>query len=434
MKANEMTATERRAMIERLKAQHSTAPASTIVRPKQTPHATEATATTEEAPTYFETCKRRFETDIMSGNDCGESLYNLSVALARSVIRRLIDPQKASARTAAAKGTERMYDSQTAKASDSGCNPVMLALYNALYSDAVIVNGTEYANRYAYRTAYNADGDTVREVIDTDARDIDNELSDRTFSDAHDVVNEIAVALWNMAQNADVCDGWLDDTFVHEVLAKRVYRQNEKTVTREEETTCIREACRAGRRTIADHRSISLDALASLCYDSESVEIDGETEEVYYKLTKAETEMYAYESDFGMTADAHTVNRVNEMIQNIGVRASEMNILKMLMRGKSVADIAKSLGIAEKNVKKHRTALQKRAIECGYIPQGYRDTDTVKADNASRAVLCVSADGTSARFDSIKSAAKITGIDASSISSAAHGKRLTAGGYAWRFI
>lgn len=421
-------------MIARLRAQHCSPMVRGCTVESRTERTAENAENVSEKTTYFDTCKRKFESDVMKGIDCGESLYNLSVALARSVIRRLIDPQKASARKAAANGTEKAYDTDTAKSSDSGCNPVMLALYNALYSDAVITSGTEYANRHAYRTAYNADGDAVREIVDTDARDIENELSDRTFSDAHDIVSEVAVTLWNMAQRTDdMHSGWLDDTFVHEILAKRVYRQREKAVTREEETTVIREACRAGRRTIAENRSVSLDALASLCYDSEMVEIDGETETVYRKLNRAEIDMYAYESDFGFTADANTVDSVNEMMKNIGVRASEIKILHMLMQGRSIADIASTLGISETAVRKHRTALQRRAIECGYVPQGYRDTETVSADNAPRAVKQIS-DGVYVVYASVKQAAKITGINSGSIRAAAAGKRETAGGYMWEFI
>jgi DNA-binding NarL/FixJ family response regulator len=295
------------------------------------------------------------------------------------------------------------------------------------------VNGTEYANRHAYRAAFSADGDAQRETIDIDARDIDNELSDRAFSDAYDIVQEIAVTILEYLKNGNTNEINLDAPFTHNVLAKRVYRQHEKVVTKEGETTIIRESVRAGRRLIDDARAVSIDTAAAMCYDEEETEIDGETVQIYRRLNKSQVEMFVYESDFGYGADADTVDTVETMLAKIGVRHSEKRILSMLMRGVSVADIADAMGISETAVRKHRTNLQKRAIECGYIPQGYRDTETVTADNAPRAVKQIS-DGVCVVYDSVKQAAKITGINGGSIRAAAAGKRETAGGYMWEFV
>lgn len=424
-----MTTTERKAMFERLRAQHTT-PATTRTAPRAT---TEAPATDTATASTFETAKRNLETAFKNGNAYGDDLQKVAVILARSVIRRLIDPTKTAARNAVINGTAKADENGNLLASNSGCNPVMLALYNALYSDNVIVNGTEYANRYAYRAAFSPDGDARRETINTDARDIDNELSDRAFSDAYDIVQEIAVTILEYLKNGNTDEINLDAPFTHEVIAKRVYRQHEKVITKEEETTIIRESVRAGRRLIDDARAVSIDAAAAMCYDEEETEIDGETVQIYRRLNKSQVEMFVYETDFGYGADADTVDTVETMLEKIGVRHSEKRILSMLMRGVSVADIADAMGISETAVRKHRTNLQKRAIECGYIPQGYRDTETVTADNAPRAVKQIS-DGVCVVYDSVKQAAKITGINGGSIRAAAAGKRETAGGYVWEFI
>ena len=424
-----MTTAERNAMIERLRAQH-TAPATTRTAPKAR---TEAQKTDTPTASNFETAKRNLEAAFRNGDTYGKELQTVAVILARSVIRRLIDPTKTAARNAVVNGTAKADENGNLLASNSGCNPVMFALYNALYSDNVIVNGTEYSNRNAYRASFNADGDAQRETVNTDAKDVENELSDRAFSDAYDIVHEIAVTILEYLRNGNANEINLDAPFTHEVIAKRVYRQHEKIVTKEEETTIIKESVRAGRRLIDDARAVSIDAAAAMCYDEEETEVDGETVQIYRRLNKTQVEMFVYESDFGYGADADTVDTVETMLEKIGVRHSEKRILSMLMRGISVTDIAKSMGISETAVRKHRTNLQKRAIECGYIPQGYRDTETVTADNAPKAVKQIS-DGVCVVYDSVKQAAKITGINGGSIRAAAAGKRETAGGYMWEFI
>lgn len=118
----------------------------------------------------FEQVKRDFETALASGKDYGPQLMDLSTAIAHSVVRKCLDPQRKTAPT--------QY-----KVSNNGFNPAMDELRRGIAADVQLLDSTAKAADKATKATLDKDGDPVTVTADKDAENAVNALIDRTLSD-----------------------------------------------------------------------------------------------------------------------------------------------------------------------------------------------------------------------------------------------------------
>ena len=157
-------------------------------------NATTKNTTANTTATTFETLKRTFETDRQDA----DALYSLSTAIAYSVLKKCIDPQRKAAQEAAT-------------VSNSGHNPALLALKQGIGADRRALASLDYCTEKATRQTYSADGDRTTEIADRAAFDALNNLVNETLSDGLDLVQTAALALLEQAaEHADSGAEWLD--------------------------------------------------------------------------------------------------------------------------------------------------------------------------------------------------------------------------------
>ena len=145
----------------------------------------------------FEQVKRDFETAHSSGGDYTTQLLNLSTAIARSVVRKCLDPQRKTA-------------GEQYKVSDNGINPAIDDLRRGIAADVHLLDLTAANADKATKTTFDENGDFVTVTADKDAENALNALMGDTLSDGMDLVQTACAAL--LEQDSEHADGpgWLD--------------------------------------------------------------------------------------------------------------------------------------------------------------------------------------------------------------------------------
>lgn len=306
----------------------------------------------------FEQVKRDFETAHASGGDYGPALLDLSTAIAHSVVRKCLDPQR---KTAPARYV----------VSDNGYNPAMDDLRRGIAADVALLDSTQTAAEKAIRATLDADGNPVTEVADKDAETALAALIDRTLTDGIDLVNTAVVAL--LEQAADHADGpgWLDRPYTVRRLSRRVYiKETDTAAYREEETAPMREVFRAVRRAVQDSRAVQTDPRNGYTY-IEELTVDG-LDAIYYRLQKY-ADLGGYNVNGNYTADRQTVTEYNAIMERLNLTARQAEVLALRMRGHGYKAIATYLGVTKRAVSKTMEQVQKKALAIGLIPPADAD-------------------------------------------------------------
>lgn len=319
----------------------------------------------------FEQVKRDFETALENGGDYSPALLDLSTAIAFSVVRKCIDPQR---KTAADRET----------VSDNGLNPAMVELRRGIAFDRRTLDNTQTAANKATKITYTADGDAVTETADHDAENALNALIGETLSDGIDLVQTAACAL--LEQAADHADGpgWLDRPYTVRRLSRRVYiKETDGAAYREDETTPAQEVYRAVRRAVQESRAVQTDPRNGYTY-IEDMTADG-LDAIYYRLHKyADLGGYAHNGQDGdrlpggpagfgqggghYTADRQTVADYNDIIDRLDLTPRQREVLELRMSGRGYKAIASYLGVTQRAIAKTVEQVQKKALAIGLTP------------------------------------------------------------------
>ena len=330
-----------------------------------------ATTQTAADKRDFEQVKRDFETALENGGDYSPALLDLSTAIAFSVVRKCIDPQR---KTAADRET----------VSDNGLNPAMVELRRGIAFDRRTLDNTQTAANKATKITYTADGDAVTETADHDAENTLNALIGETLSDGIDLVQAAALAL--LEQAADHADGpgWLDRPYTVRRLSRRVYiRETDSAAYREDTTTPAQEVYRAVRRAVQESRAVQTDPRNGYTY-IEDLTADG-LDVIYYRLQKyADLGGYAHNGQDGdtlpgspagygqggghYTADRQTVTDYNVIVEKLNLTDRQGEVLRLRMQGKGYKAIATYLGVTQRAVAKTVEQVQKKALAIGLTP------------------------------------------------------------------
>lgn len=319
----------------------------------------------------FEQVKRDFETALENGGDYSPALLDLSTAIAFSVVRKCIDPQR---KTAADRET----------VSDNGLNPAMVELRRGIAFDRRTLDNTQTAANKATKITYTADGDAVTETADHDAENALNALIGETLSDGIDLVQTAACAL--LEQAADHADGpgWLDRPYTVRRLSRRVYiKETDGAAYREDETTPAQEVYRAVRCAVQESRAVQTDPRNGYTY-IEDMTADG-LDAIYYRLHKyADLGGYAHNGQDGdrlpggpagfgqggehYTADRQTVADYNDIIDRLDLTPRQREVLELRMSGRGYKAIASYLGVTQRAIAKTVEQVQKKALAIGLTP------------------------------------------------------------------
>ena len=319
----------------------------------------------------FEQVKRDFETALENGGDYSPALLDLSTAIAFSVVRKCIDPQR---KTAADRET----------VSDTGLNPAMVELRRGIAFDRRTLDNTQTAANKATKITYTADGDAVTETADHDAENALNALIGETLSDGIDLVQTAACAL--LEQAADHADGpgWLDRPYTVRRLSRRVYiKETDRAAYREDETTPAQEVYRAVRRAVQESRAVQTDPRNGYTY-IEDMTADG-LDAIYYRLHKyADLGGYAHNGQDGdrlpggpagfgqggghYTADRQTVDDYNAILERLNLTDRQAQVIRLRMSGRGYKAIASYLGVTQRAIAKTVEQVQKKALAIGLTP------------------------------------------------------------------
>lgn len=306
----------------------------------------------------FEQVKRDFETAHASGKDYGPQLMDLSTAIAHSVVRKCLDPQRKTAPT--------QY-----KVSNNGFNPAMDELRRGIAADVQLLDSTADAADKAMKATFDKDGNPVTVTADKDAENAVNALIDRTLSDGIDLVQEAACAI--LEQAADHADGpgWLDRPYVVNRLSRRVYiKLNESAAYRDEETAPMREIFRAVRRAIQESRAVQTDPRNGYTY-IEDITADG-LDTILYRMGKY-SDIGGYDCNGLYTAGSETVDKIEEIIEKLELTSRQEAIVRMRMRGMGYKAIATYLGVSQGNVCTTLQRIRKKCEEIGFTPDMWKE-------------------------------------------------------------
>lgn len=301
----------------------------------------------------FEQVKRDFETAHASGGDYSSELLTLSQAIARSVVRKCLDPQRKTA-------------GEQYKVSDNGINPAIDDLRRGIAADVHLLDLTAANADKATKTTFDENGDFVTVTADKDAEMALNALMGDTLSDGMDLVQTACAALLEQAAEHADGPGWLDRPYTMRKLSRRVYiRLEDSAAYKDEQTAPIQEVYRAVRRAIQDSRAIQVDPRNGYTY-IEDVTIDG-LDTIYYRLQKY-ADLGGYNVNGNYTADMRTAADYDTILTHLNLTVRQAEVLRLRMQGRGFKAIATYLGVDVSNVKRTVKQIQKKAREIGLTP------------------------------------------------------------------
>ena len=301
----------------------------------------------------FEQVKRDFEMAHASGKDYTPQLLDLSTAIARSVVRKCLDPQRKTA-------------GEQYKVSDNGLNPAIDDLRRGIAADVKLLDLTAANADKATKATFNKDGDPVTVTADKDAETALNALMGDTLSDGMDLVQTACAALLEQAAEHADGPGWLDRPYTMRKLSRRVYiRLEDSAAYKDEQTAPIQEVYRAVRRAIQDSRAIQTDPRNGYTY-IEDLTVDG-LDTIYYRLQKY-ADLGGYNCNGNYTADMRTAADYDTILAHLNLTVRQAEVLRLRMQGRGFKAIATYLGVDVSNVKRTVKQIQKKAREIGLTP------------------------------------------------------------------
>ncbi len=390
--------------------------------PKMNPNAgaTYSVPQTARKVNDFETVKRTFEAAHASGADYSAELMELATAIAFSVLRKCLDPQRKTA-------------PQREQVSNNGQNPALMALRGGITGDNALLESTRRNANAATRTGYNDNGEPITEVVDKAAQEAVARLIDETLSDGIDLVQEAALAILEQAKEHAAPGEWLDKPYTIRRLSRRVYiRVDDSAAYRDDTTTPMREAFREVRRLIMNSRAAKTDPRNGYSY-IEDLTPDG-LETIYLRMGKY-ADMGGYDSNGNYTTSERAARICDKALKALNLTPRQKTIMELRMRGYGYGAIATYLGVTDEAIGKTVRRIRQRALDIGLTPEGWTGEAKPKTPATSTpvAVAQVDADGSIvARYESVHRASFITGIDRKGIADVIKGTRKTAGGYFWK--
>lgn len=322
----------------------------------------------------FENVKRNFENAYASGADYSAELTELATAVAYSVLKKCLDPQRKTA-----------VDRE--EVSNNGQNPTLQAVRRGIRIDYEMLAGTRYTADRATRATLNAEGDPVTEIVDKTAYNALAALMRETLSDGIDLVQSAALAILEEAATHAAPGTWLDTPYTIRRLSKRVYiREVDSAAYREDTTTPIQEVYRAVRREVQNSRAIQTDPRNGYSY-IEDIAPDG-VEKVYIRLGKyADLGGYAHNSNdntrlpgspaglvqgpASYTTDLQAVEDYNSIMEKLNLTPRQETIVRLRMQGHGNPSIASYLGVTPRCIEITVARLREKAAKMGIAPKGY---------------------------------------------------------------
>ena len=264
----------------------------------------------------FDDVKRAFENAYASGKDYSTELENLATAIARSVLNKVIDPQR---KAAAEKST----------VSNSGVNRTFDELKRGMYFDGENLKNIRYWSNMDSIASYDSNGD-MHLNHDKDADNGLDALIDYAITDGYDLVQTAVMALLEMATERAANGGqWLDEPYAVSRLSKRVYiRETDSKAYKDVETTPIQECYRAVRRAVASSRAVQTDPRSAYTYISIDAYEPEQLEQIFIRAGKWE-DIGGLDCHGLYTGDIETyrVNRrAEKLIEDMNLTARELQI------------------------------------------------------------------------------------------------------------
>lgn len=303
----------------------------------------------------FELSKRTFEKAYASGNDYTQELENLATAIAKSVLNKVIDPQRKTA-------------GEKTAISNSGINKALDELKRGIYFDGKNLANIRHWTNADYETAYTKDGDMKLEES-KDANDGLAALIDYTITDGYDLVQAAALALLEQAaEHAASGENWLDCPFTVRRLSKRVYiRETDSKAYKDVETTAIQECYRAVRRHVAASRAVSTDPRSAYTYISIDAYEPEELEQIFIRAGKY-ADVGGVDCHGLYTGDMESLrayNQADALFEKLNLTARELQIIKLRMRGYGARAIRTYLGVSKGSVDRSIVNIRNKARENG---------------------------------------------------------------------
>lgn len=330
-----------------------------------------------------------------------EVLDELATAVAYSVIKKCLDPQR--------KGDKN------GKISNSGCNPQLDGVKRSIYRDTNTLKNINYSCKKAFMIVYNEDGDRQTKTADSDYRYAYNKLTQQTLGDGLDLVNTAIVSLLDECTKVDTAtENFLETTYTVRRLKKKVWIKVEDSVNGWEmvETSPIREVYKAVRREVANNRSLNIDPSNGYMYLEDLARDEESNEEttIYRRLNKF-SDLAGNVTDFNgavkfETVDSASVTDYDTMVERLELTTRQAQVLQLRMSGYGCVAIGTYLGVKEESVISVLKTIQQKAIEKLELPSYLIKALTEKpttarqklTDEDKKTIKLLFADGHSMKF------------------------------------
>lgn len=315
-----------------------------------------ATAATDTAALErFNAVKRAFEKAYASGADYTDEITALATAIAKSVLNKVIDPQRKTA-------------GEKTAVSNSGVNKYLDELKRGIYFDERNLSNIRHWSNLPYEIEYTKNGDMLMIEHEGTSAALET-LLDYCLTEGIDLVQTAVVALLEQAEShAENGENWLDEPFTVRRLSKRVYiRETDSKAYKDVETTAIQECYRAVRRAVADSRAVQTDPRNGYTYISIDAYSDEELEQIFIRSGKY-ADVGGVDCNGLYTGDYESLRAANsaeEMLASLNLTARELQIINLRMRGYGARAIGTYLGVSRGSVERSVKNIQSKARENG---------------------------------------------------------------------
>lgn len=302
-------------------------------------------------------------TTAPNSSDFTTALYALATAVAYSVVKKCLDPQRKSGQP-----------------SNSGFNSLLFAVYKSIGTDYhTAIDFNTAVSGIDYKTVYDKHDNTKRVCItpDFDAV-ITKHVYSKTYNDGMDLIHVAITAILSEMErqykNGQTVD--LERVYTKREISKRVkIKLSDSCAYKEIETTPIQEIFRAVRRAVQKSRAIQSDQKNGYTYIEDlTINDDGET--TYYRLPKY-ADLGGYVKDFNgqdtsYTADLQTVTDTDTIIDSMKLTAKQLKVLELSLRGYGIKAIASYLGVSHQAVAKTKKQVQVKAEKIGLTADKFK--------------------------------------------------------------
>lgn len=330
---------------------------------------------TTKQTTNFETLLTNFETlhiNAPHSTEYSDTLQKLSTAIAYSVLRKVIDPQR--------------YNTQSDNVSNSGFNSQLVNMKNVLYRDIQSLKNVNVIEPLCISHTLNDSGDDVTIITDRALYDGYNKLINHVLSDGMDLVQVASLALLEQCNSELVDDsepGFIEKPYYITRLKKKIVIKKEDSKNGYETiaTTPIQEVYRKVRKYIQDNKSLQIDPKNMYTY----IELDSDTNDdenrIYKRLDKyadlggvsissgyntvENTVINHVDSTHGglYTVDSTTVDTMERLIDKLELTSRQAQVLKLRLRGYGLKAIGTYLGVSHQAIAKTLKQVQTKAID-----------------------------------------------------------------------